>query len=179
MSETQLSFGVRLAITLPTILSLISFVLRYLLAKPWQMPEGPMETTGLTRVPAQMTKGLGRSFYWDFFVDSIILAMANGLILMFELQRVEWGVVLLFSGIVVVLFGFVCLEIHLQNGVVLSIFLLIMLFIYELSYFAVFGIALNFFGFVLIPRYIATFPIIFVFILILLAGLSTKRRTSK
>jgi len=106
--------------------------------------------------------------------------MVNGLILIFELTRIEYGVILLILGIVLSLAGFVAIESNSNSGVGVLTFLLYLLFFSEMLYFSVFGISLNLFGFTLLPRYISLLPSIAVVTVVIIAmAVSLRKRIRK
>jgi len=59
-----------------------------------------------TRVGEQST----REYRWEFFIDSAILAVVNGLIMIFELSRTEYGIVLWIVGVAIAFAGLVATE---------------------------------------------------------------------
>jgi len=172
----SLSLGLRLVIVLPTTFFLVSQILRYGLkirSKKEAMGRNILESRWIfSWVGEQST----REFRWEFFIDSAILSMANGLILIFELARVEYGVILLILGIIVSLAGLVATESNSNSAIGLLVFCLIVLFICEMSYFLVYGIGFRLFGFTLLPWHVFFLPSVVVLILVFLAGVASSRK---
>jgi len=84
--------------------------------------------------------------------------MANGLILAFELSRVEYGVIALMFGVVVSVAGFVATETDRNTAISWLFFILCLFFLSEASYFSTFGTGITVFGFSLLPRQVFVLP---------------------
>ena len=176
----SLSLGIRLAIVLPTVFFSISQILKYSLKSRSRKELIGRSVTEYRWIFSWVGERSDREFRWEFFIDSAILSMVNGLILIFELTRIEYGVILLILGIVLSLAGFVAIESNSNSGVGVLTFLLYFLFFSEMLYFSVFGISLNLFGFTLLPRYISLLPsIAFVTVVIIAMAVSLRKRIRK
>lgn len=102
-----LSLGIRLVITLPTLLFLIGFILKAFI-----------EEKGLAKIinkhgesSREIIDELWVDFGLIFFVDSILLVIANSLIIMYELKsggfEIIAGIISLLIGIVLSIFGLI------------------------------------------------------------------------
>jgi len=174
----KLSFGIRLVIVLPTVFFLFSQILKYSLKIRSKKELVGRAITEFKLIFSWLGERSDREFRWEFFIDSAILSMANGLILIFELNRIEYGVVLLILGIVISLAGFVAIESNSNSGVAILMFSLYVLFLSETFYFFVFGVSFSLLGFDLLPRHIFLLPsLIFLVIIVLAAAFSSMKKT--
>jgi hypothetical protein len=182
----QLSFGIRLAIVLPTVFFLLSQLLRYALKASTkriisqdriQSIAGPIS---LGMIPRFLGERSTREFRFEFFIDSAILSIANGLILAFELERFEYGVVALIFGVVVSVAGFVGAETESKTAVSWLFFISSLFFISEVSYFLAYGMRFDIFDFTLFPRDIFFLPtealLLFVALVVIVQAIRNSRR---
>lgn len=176
-----LSFGIRLVVVLPTVFFLFSQLLRYALkARTKEMVSqgkfvGVQGTFSLGILPRYLGELSTREFRFEFFIDSTILSIANGLILSFELARFEYGVVALILGVAISVAGFVATETNSKVALSWLAFLLILLFVSEVTYFSFFGVTLMAFGFELLPRHFFFIPSLVSLALILVLGVIVPR----
>jgi hypothetical protein len=167
-----LSLGIRLVIVLPTFLFIVSQILRYGLKartkKELSDQRGQQPGWIFSRLVDLQSS---REFKWEFFIDAVILSLVNGLILIFELSRIEYGVILLLVGVILGLAGLV--ETEANSGAVgLLAALVVLLFLSELIYFASFGTSLIVMGFTVEPRHLFFAP----WIAFLILMVTTVRR---
>jgi len=116
-----------------------------------------------------------REFTSEFFVDSVALSIANGLILVFELDRIEYGMVLLVAGGVVAVGGLVATQVGSSSAEFLSA-IMILFFFSELTYFVFFGMSFYLLGFSVQPRQIFFLPSIIFELLVVVFSLRIRRR---
>lgn len=153
-----------MAIVLPTVFFLFSQLLRYVLKTKTKRIIGtdkvatPAGTISLGLLPRFLGEQSTREFRFEFFIDSTILSMANGLILAFELAKVEYGVIALILGVVLSVAGFVATETERNSSVSWLFFALCLFFISEAVYFTTFGTRTVEFGFTLLPWHMFLLP---------------------
>lgn len=116
-----------------------------------------------------------REFRWEFFIDSVILSIANGLILVFELARIEYGVLLLVVGVVAALGGLVATEAGPSSAVGFLIVIMILLFLGEMAYFAFFGMSFYLLGFTVRPWQMFFLPSVIFWLVVVIFGLRVRR----
>jgi len=171
----EIPLGTRLIIIMPSIFFVFSQLLRYGL-KTRARKELATQTRGaesawiFTRMGEQST----REYRWEFFIDSGILALVNGLIMVFELSRTEYGIVLLILGVAIAFAGLVATEANSASTVGMLISLLAVLFLGQLGYFWVFGTRYEIMGFSLLPRHVFFLPSVALLTLIVLVSLLRK-----
>ena len=179
-SVDGLSLGVRLVIVLPTVFFLVSQILKYTLKTQSKKVEVTAHTA-LASMTNPFLSWIGqradRQFQWEFYIDSAILSMANGLILVFELQRTEYGIMLLILGVICSLAGLVAIESNSAPGLTFISTMLYLLFFSEMFYFASFGIRFNLMGFTILPWEVFLSPLVVLFAIIIIALLAQKKKT--
>lgn len=175
----MLSFGVRLAIVLPTLFFLLSQLLRSILKSKTkrmiggdniQSVAGPISFGSMSHFLGEQST---REFRFEFFIDSTILSIANGLILAFELSRVEYGVVMLIFGVTLSMAGFVAAETDSNGAISFLVFVSILFFVAELSYFSAFGTVTNVLGFTLLPWHLFILPPIVITLFVFIIAIAT------
>lgn len=171
----NLSLGIRLVIVLPTVFFLISQILKYTLKTRSKKEVGDRNLPSSNPVFSWIGHRTDRQFRWEFSIDSAILSMANGLILVFELGRTEYGIVLLIFGVIISLAGFVAIESDSDSGSTFVSLLLYVLFLSEMLYFASFGASYNLLGFVVLPWHIFLVPSIATITIIIVALLAARK----
>lgn len=174
----NLTVGIRLVLVLPTIFFLISQVLKYRLKTKSEKETNPQMPIAPTSILSWMGQRANVAFRWEFFIDSTILSMANGLILVFELSRTEYGIVLLISGIFISLAGLVETYCNSDEGVTIVSLLLYTLFLSEMFYFSAFGISYVLFGLTVLPKSIFLVPWLALVIFVVLASIFAKPQQS-
>ena len=164
-----------MVIILPTLLFIVSQILRYGLKartkKELIGQQAPESAWIFTKIGHQSS----REFKWEFFIDAVILSMVNGLILIFELARIEYGVILLLVGVILALAGLVAIEAD-SNAVGLLILAIILLLLSEMSYFAFFGLSYSVLGLSMLPRHVFFLPSLVLLILLAIVALWGKRK---
>jgi ABC-type uncharacterized transport system permease subunit len=125
---------------------------------------------------ARVSEQSTREYRWEFFIDSAILAVVNGLIMIFELSRTEYGIVLLIVGVTIAFAGLVATEAKSTSTVMMLILLLAALFLGQLGYFWVSGTRYEIMGFNLLPKHVFFLPLVALLTLIILVT-SLRRRT--
>lgn len=90
-----LTLGIRLVIILPTLLFLVGFTFKALIeaASIERCIRGP-------RVERKLGANLARDFILVLAIDATFLFVANGLILIFQFQKVETGIIALIGGLI-------------------------------------------------------------------------------
>ena len=127
------SLGIRLVIILPTLLFLIGFVFKGLIERnSW---ESILKNDG----NEILFKKLGGDFMLIFAIESIFLFMANGLIIIFELQRPEIGIIAMILGILFSVSILVGLHASNYNSGIIGFIGIFGLLSGELTYFSFFG----------------------------------------
>jgi hypothetical protein len=151
-------------ILVPTLFFLLSQVLRYGLKARTkkELIKSPELRLGFASLGEKAT----REFRWEFFLDSAVLSMVNGLILTFELTRAEYGVALLVAGVAISLAGLVATEAQSNSTVGFLISVLVVLFVSEFAYFTAFGSVIEVLGFSLLPREIFLLPALGAFLIL-------------
>jgi len=137
---SDISLGIRLVIIMPSIFFVFSQLLGYGLKTRARKELTTLARSAesawiFTRVSEQSTG----EYRWEFFIDSAILAVINGLIMIFELSRTEYGIVLLIVGVTIAFAGLVATEAKSTSTVMMLILLLAPLFLGQLGYFWVSG----------------------------------------
>jgi len=165
-------------IIFPTLFFIFSQILRLVLKSTTKKE---LTDIGVSLRSETLLKSVGRQFTtelrWEFFIDSIILSMVNGLILMFELNRFESGTILLVGGIIISVSGFVVTHAKMDSAVGFLMFLLFLLFVSEAFYFAAFGTTFSLLGFIILPWHIFLFPsLVFIVVIALGAAVYSKRK---
>ncbi|MCZ7399607.1 MAG: hypothetical protein O8C62_08015 [Candidatus Methanoperedens sp.] len=89
-----LSLGIKLVIALPSFLFLIGFIFKGILEK-YQMGE-------IENLDLKFNHLL--DFLYIFSIESVFLIVANGLIIIFEMQNIEFGILLIIAGLIFSLF---------------------------------------------------------------------------
>ncbi len=174
MLMTALSIGLKLVIALPTVFFIFSQILRVGLKT--RTKKELMGRPELMGVFASLGERSTREFRWEFFIDSAILSMANGLILVFELGRIEFGVAILVAGVAFSLAGLVGTEAESSSSVGFLMLALGVIFVSELVYFVAFGSQINVLGINVLPRHIFLAPSLIILVLIVLAVVSQSKR---
>jgi len=90
----DINLGLRLVITLPTLLFLVGFSLKCMIER------FNLEKLMCTR-DGRGLPTLRLSFLFVFGIETIILSLANGLIISFEIGAVELGILAMISGIII------------------------------------------------------------------------------
>jgi len=171
----SLPLGIRLVIILPTLLFLVSQILRYGLkirAKKELMTQEAQQFRSLFMRVANQSS---RDFRWEFFIDSVVLSIANGLILVFELARIEYGVSLLVAGVIATLAGLVATEADSTPAVGLLIVIMVLLFLGEMTYFAFFGMSFDLLGLTVRPWQMFFLPSVAFIVIVVVFGLRARR----
>jgi hypothetical protein len=171
---------------LPTAFFLFSQLLRYALKRKTReiadLGQGKIVGAGgpfsLGNLPRYFGEQSSREFRFEFFIDSNILSMANGLILVFELTRVEYGTMLLIFGVIMSMAGFVATETKSEAALSLIIFVLILFFVSELCYFSMFGNRIELFGFTILPWHAFFLPSVGFLLLVLLVSIYQRSKKS-
>lgn len=88
-----ISLGIRLVILFPTMLFLTGFILK-----------GMIELKRREKSKEEELKERRNDFFFIFAIESIFLFIANGLILIFELEQSEFGVITIILGVVIPIF---------------------------------------------------------------------------
>jgi hypothetical protein len=110
-------------------------------------------------------------FLFSFFIDSFMLSIANGVIIMFQSLDIFYGFILLFVGIIMSVFGFALIFTSRLSWATFLLFMIILvLFIPEM----LFLITLSFYWFYLITLIIAV--ILGLIIIIEIATEEVKKR---
>jgi hypothetical protein len=134
----------------------------------------------LGMIPRLLGERSTREFRFEFFIDSTILSIANGLILAFELERFEYGVVLLIFGVVLSVAGFVGTETESKTAISWLFFVSSLFFISEVSYFLAFGTRVNILGLTLLPRDVFFLPteafLLFVALVVAVQAVRSSKR---
>jgi hypothetical protein len=170
--------GLRLVIALPTFFFMFSQAVRVGLRL--RAKKELMNRRELSAFFSIFADAATRESRWEFFIDATILAIINGLILAFELSRLEFGVILVVIGIILSLAGLVATEANSGTWVFFTMFLFITVFISELCYFAVFGLSLEIWGITLMPRHVFFAPYVIVLIVVFFAILKSRsKKTSR
>jgi uncharacterized membrane protein len=98
-----LSLGIKLVIALPSFLFLIGFILKGILEK-----HQIEQIHKLNNYPSLDLVELGFKHYLDFLymfsIESVFLIVANGLIIIFEIQKIELGILLIIAGLILSIF---------------------------------------------------------------------------
>jgi hypothetical protein len=134
---------------------------------------------GTTSILPRIGQPASVQFRWEFFIDSAILSMANGLILVFELGRTEYGIILLVLGVVGSLSGLVETYCKSDDGVTVFSLMLYTLFLSEMVYFITFGISYILLGFSFVPRYFFALVWLAMFIFVALVAIFVKPQPRK
>ena len=154
---STLSLGLRLVAILPTLLFLVFQLLHHGLRVRLKKELIVQEVPRFKSVFVRMADLSSREFRSEFFVDSVALCIANGLILVFELDRIEYGMVLLVAGVVVAVGDLVATQVSSSSAKFLSA-IMILFFISELTNFVFFGMSFCPLGFSVQPRQIFFLP---------------------
>ena len=91
-----LSLGIRLVILLPSLLFIVGFIFKSVVERN--------KIKQIKKIDVEIPKKIWLDFIFLFALDSIFLVIANGLIIMFELQIVEVGIVTIIVGVIISMF---------------------------------------------------------------------------
>lgn len=172
---STLSLGLRLVVILPTLLFLVFQLLHYALRTRLKKELTLQEVPQFKSVFVRLADLSSREFRSEFFVDSVALSIANGLILVFELVRIEYGMVLLVTRVVVAVAGLVAAQVGSSSTEFLSA-IMILFPISELTYFVFFGMSFYLLGFSVQPRQVLFLPSIIFGLLVVVFSLRIRRR---
>lgn len=175
LTMNTLPLGVRLVIILPTLLFLASQILRYGLKIRARKELMTQQAEQFRSVFMRVADQSSREFRWEFFIDSVILSIANGLIFIFQLGRIEYGVVLLVAGVIAALGGLVATEANSGAAVGFLIVIMILLFLGEMTYFAFFGMSFDLLGFTVRPWQMFFLPSVLFCLVVAIFGLRVRR----
>lgn len=125
-----------------------------------------------------MSEQSTREYRWEFFIDSVILAVVNSLIMIFELSRTEYGIVLLIAELIIAFAGLVATEAKSVSTVSMLIFLLAVLLLGQLGSSWTFGTRYEIMGFDLLPKHVFFLPLVALLTLIILVTLLRRRTPS-
>jgi hypothetical protein len=167
--------GIRLVFVLPTVFFLVSQILKYALKTQSRKEVATSAANVASPIFSWMGQRADRQFRWEFSIDSAILSMANGLILVFELQRVTYGIALLILGVILSLAGFVAIESKSEPGWTIVSLMLYLLFFSEMFYFAVFGFSFSLLGITVLPWEVFLVPSLACLAIIIIALVTARK----
>jgi len=96
-----LSLGIRLVIIFPTLLFLIGFSFKAIIQREsFNIIKKNVEKEIYDKLEGK----IGLDFFYILAIDSVFLFTANGLILIFELQKIEIGIIAMIVGLILSMF---------------------------------------------------------------------------
>ncbi len=167
----QITPDIRLLVLSPTILYLASVAASYMLQK-----RAERQVLSSVSAGSPIVDELGRDYNFTLFIESLTLGIINGLAVTSELGHVTIGTTMLLAGVLLSALGLVATEAQSTNGKLFALFFLALTFIFEVSYFLLFGTSWLVGGVILSPELVSGLVVAVIFLLVVIGGIWTSQR---